>query len=203
MRPESSPFLHPEAPPDSIALIEMGSIAQGYAVADRLVKAAAVELLLVEPVSPGKLVILFSGGVAELDIAHREGMLLAGDDLIDHLFLPGVHESVLRVLGTPGGSPVDALGILECSTVAAGLLAADAAAKASDATLVEIHAAVGIGGKTTILLTGTTADAEAALEDGAAVAEKRGGLLRRVLIASAHEDLVAHLDGRWRNKTYE
>jgi microcompartment protein CcmL/EutN len=199
VRPETSRFRRPSPSPDSIALIELRSIAQGYAAADRLVKAAQVQLLRVEPVSPGKLVILFSGPVAELDIAHREGVLFAGDELIDSLFLPRVHPDVLRVLETPGGRAVDALGILECSTVAAGLLAADAAAKSSDASLIEIHAAAGIGGKTTILLTGTTADAEAALDAGAALAEKRGGLLRRVLIASAHPDLAAYLDGRWGN----
>jgi microcompartment protein CcmL/EutN len=175
----------------------MASIAQGYVVADALVKSAAVQFLRIEPVTPGKLIILYSGTVAEIEIAHAKGLSLAGEDLIDQLVLPRVHPDVLRVVQTPGGRIIEALGIIETKTVAAGLLAADQAAKASDAVLVEIHLARGIGGKTTVLLSGTTGDAEASVDAGAQVAEARGALVRKVLIASAHEDLAAHLDQKW------
>jgi microcompartment protein CcmL/EutN len=186
--------------PDSVALIEVGSIAQGYAVADALVKAAAVRLLLVEPVTPGKLIILYSGSVAEIDAAHARGVALAGDDLIDQLVLPGVHADVLMILERPGGEVEDALGIIETTTVAAGILAADSAAKASNAGLLEIHAAKGIGGKTTVLLSGTTADATTSVDAGAGIAETRRALVRKVVIARAHEDLGSFLGDRWSRK---
>ena len=198
MRPELSVRIQPL--PDSVALVEVGSIAQGYVVADALVKAAAVRLLLVEPVTPGKLIILYAGSVAEIDAAHTRGVALAGNDLIDQLVLPGVHPDVLRILERPGGDVDDALGIIETTTVAAGILAADSAAKASNAALLEIHAAKGIGGKTTILLSGTTADAMTSVEAGASIAESRKALVRKVVIARAHEDLGAFLGDRWGRK---
>jgi microcompartment protein CcmL/EutN len=185
-------------PPDSIALLEIGSIAQGYAVADSLVKTAAVRLLEVEPVTPGKLLILYAGSVAELETAHAVGTRLAGEDLIDQLLLPRVHPDVLGALRAPGGPVGEAVGILECSTVAAGILAADRAAKTAAASLLEIHAARGIGGKTTILMTGMVADVEAALEAGAGVAEARAALVRKVLIPGAHPDFAASLGARWK-----
>jgi len=184
----------------SIALLEVGSIAQGYAVADSLVKAAAVRLLEVEPVTPGKLLILYAGSVAELETAHARGSRVAGDDLIDQLLLPRVHPDVLRAVQAPGGPVGEALGILECSTVAAGIVAADGAAKTAAITLLEIHPARGIGGKTTILLTGSVADVEAALDAGARLAEARAALVRRVLIPGAHPDFAARLEERWKEE---
>lgn len=182
----------------SIALLEVASIAQGYAVADSLVKTAAVRLLEVEPVTPGKLLILYGGPLAELETAHDRGTRLAADDLIDQLLLPRVHPDVLRAVDAPGGAVGEALGILECSTVAAGLLAADGAAKAAAALLLEIHPARGIGGKTTILLTGAVADVEAALDAGGRLAEARAALVRKVLIPGAHPEFAARLQARWK-----
>src|SRR5262249_7879886 len=154
------------ASPTSIALIEVASLAVGYLAADQLAKAARVEFLEVSPVSPGKMIIVYAGSVADLEIAHAAGLRAAAEDLIDQLLLARVHPDVLGAWRTPRASAIDALGILECGTVAAGILAADAAAKASDVELLEIHAARGIGGKTTVLFAGTVAQVEVGLERG-------------------------------------
>ncbi len=186
----------PRARTDSLALLEISSIARGYVVADALVKAAAVTLVTVEPVTPGKMLILYHGSVAELETAEAAGLAAAGTCLIDRLLLPLVHRDVTAALRRRGGSVSEALGILECGTVSSGLLAADAAAKASDARLLEIHAARGIGGKTTILLTGILADVNASLDAGSALASERGTLIERATVARAHPDLRQYLESR-------
>jgi microcompartment protein CcmL/EutN len=185
-------------PQPSIALIEVESIARGYVCADQAVKAAEVELLLVDPVSPGKLVLLISGPVAAVEIAHAAAVSAAGPLLLDEMRLPGVHPRVVDCLRTPGGEAGESLGFLECRTVASGLLAADQAAKATPVQLTEIRAARGIGGKTTVMFTGTLADVEASLDAGARGAEGRRGLVNREIIPSAHPDLKLYLTGTWR-----
>lgn len=186
-----------EAAPVSVALIEVASIAVGYAVADALVKAAAVRLLDISPVSPGKLVILYAGDVASLEIAHAAGLARAGEDLVGELRLPRVHPQLFRALAGPGPAVGEALGILECSTVAAGWLAADAAAKEASVDLLEFRRAAGIGGKATILLSGSTADVAAALAAGQVAGEASGGSVCPVHIPAAHADLKAALAERW------
>lgn len=184
--------------PISLALIELSSIAVGYAVADALVKAARVTLHDVAPVSPGKLYVLFSGGVAELELARAAGLERAGADLIDDLLLPRVDPQVVALLSeSVSRHPCDALGLLECSTVASGLLAADAAAKAAEVQLLDMRLARGIGGRTVILLTGTVADVETALEAGCRGGERDRATVRPVLISGMHEDLRQFLLGQW------
>lgn len=178
------PDLHP-----TLALLEVDSLAQGYVVADALVKAATIEFLQVEPVTPGKLLILYTGPVADVDMAHTVGLRKAGDDLIDQLFLRQADPQIRRVLDARPSGPIEALGLIECRTVAAGILAADAAAKASPVRLLSLRAARGIGGKTILLMTGGLSDVEASLADGAAIAERRGGLLRAVVVPQLHGDL--------------
>jgi microcompartment protein CcmL/EutN len=174
----------------ALALLEIGSLAHGYLVADRLVKVAAVELLAVEAVSPGKLVILSAGREADVEEAHMAGRREAGDDLIDELYLPNAHPSLRGAIAATITAPIEALGLIECRTVASGILSADAAAKASPVRLLTFHAARGIGGRTLLLFTGPLHDVEASREAGSRPAEQRGHLHRSVIIPSVHPDLV-------------
>jgi microcompartment protein CcmL/EutN len=180
----------------SIALIEVASIARGHRVADAMVKRAPVELLRCEPVSPGKILVLVAGEVASVDEAFRAGLDVAGDATLDKLYLPQAHAEVpgaLRGEARAGdASAVDALGVVETRTVAATILAADAAVKAARVRLIEMQLARGIGGKAYFVLTGALEEVEAAVEaavgavDGAAV-------LATEIIAAPHADLVARL----------
>jgi microcompartment protein CcmL/EutN len=86
---------------------------------------------------------------------------------------------------------------IETGTVSSGIVAADLAAKAAGARLVELLLARGIGGKTVVLLTGCVADVEAAVEAGAEAAGLRRALVSRRVIASAHPEFTAVLERRW------
>jgi microcompartment protein CcmL/EutN len=180
----------------ALALIEVGSIARGHRVADAMVKRAPVELLRVEPVSPGKLLVLVAGEVASVDEAFRAGLDVAGDALVDKLYLPQAHEQLpgaLRGEARAGDAEgVASLGIFETTTVAATILAADAAAKAAAVRLIEMQLARGIGGKAYFVLTGVLAEVEAAVEAGlGAVAAAL--VCGTEIIAAPHGDLVGRL----------
>ena len=163
-------------------------------VADAVAKRALIELLFCEPVSPGKSLILFAGGVGEVEESVRAGVAAAADSLLDKLFLPQVHEQLLPALraGPAGlGSSDDAeetAGLIEVHSVAAALRAADAACKAASVRLQMLHLARGIGGKAWFILRGQLESVEAAVQ-AATQAAGDGLLAGAEIIARPHGDL--------------
>ena len=115
--------------------------------------------------------------------------------LVDQLFIPQVHEQVeqgLRRRGRIDGR-IDALGIVETTTVASAILAADAALKTATVDLLELRIANGLGGKSFFTLTGEVSDVRSSVAAGAELAQERGLLAREVVIPRPHAELVRHL----------
>ena len=84
--------------PEAVALLEIASLARGVVCADAAVKRAQVELLLTEAVSPGKYLLLFGGGVADVGEALESAERTAGDAKLDRLWLPQVDAQILPAL---------------------------------------------------------------------------------------------------------
>ena len=171
IEPKGSMSVAAEPQHAALALVELSSIARGLVAADAAAKRAPVELLECTPVSPGKYLILFAGGVAEVDEALQAAKAAAGEALLDTLFLPQADVQLLPALraGAVGLPRVaarregESVGILELLTVGAALRSADAACKAAEVELQLLHLARGIGGKAWFLLRGTLTDVEAAM----------------------------------------
>jgi microcompartment protein CcmL/EutN len=131
-----------------------------------------------------------------VDEAWRAGLAVAGDATLDKLFLPQAHEQLggaIRGEARAGeAATVDALGIVETTTVAATIVAADAACKAAAVRIVEMQLARGIGGKAYFVVTGALGEVEAAVEAGVGVLEP-AQLCATEIIAAPHGDLVGKL----------
>lgn len=177
-----------------IALVETLSVAHGLACADALLKESPVRVHLSRPIHPGKYATLMSGEVEEVRRALDRAVQVAGDSLVDSLWLPRAHESLLpAAFGEPRVAVDDALGILETFTIASTLLAADAAAKNTRAELVRIRLADGLGGKGYVLIAGAVEDVESSIDAGASLVESSGLLQARVVIPRVHPELVEFL----------
>jgi microcompartment protein CcmL/EutN len=178
----------------ALALLEVASLARGVAVADAVMKRATVELLECGPVSPGKYLILFAGGVAETDESLRAGIAMAGDSLLDQLFLPFAHEQLLPAIRagvtglTQNGDAEESAGMVELLSVSAALRSADAACKAADVRLQMLQLARGIGGKAWFILRGELDSVEASVA-AATEAAGRGLLAGAEIIARPHSAL--------------
>lgn len=175
----------------ALGLLELDSIARGYVVADAVLKRAPVTICLAEPASPGKYLLLFSGGVAEVEESFQAGVEAAGSALLDRLLLTQVDEGLVEALkGTPARAPKvgESVAVVETQTVAATLLAADTALKRAEVTLARLQLARGVGGKGWFLLTGALHMVEAALE-GVHGAVQAPLLLATELIQSPHPEL--------------
>jgi microcompartment protein CcmL/EutN len=145
-------------------------------------------------VSPGKLLVLVAGEVAAVEEAFQAGLDAAAQATLDKLFLPGAHEQLPGALRgeARAGNDVGALGIVETTTVAATILAADAAVKAAVVRLIEMQLARGIGGKAYFTLTGALDEVEAAVEAGVSVVDA-AAVYATEIIPAPHVDLVGRL----------
>jgi len=182
--------------PVAIAAVETSSIAQGFVVADAMVKQAEVEVLEAATLSPGRFWVLIGGEVAPVRSSHRRGVEVAADTLLDELFIPQLHPDVPAALrGVVVAAPHDALGVVETLTAAAAIVAADAAAKAAQITLRDVRLANGIGGKGVVTLSGAVSDVQAGVAAARELAGKRGLLARWVVIPRLDPRLRARLVG--------
>jgi len=180
----------------AIAAIETSSIAQGAVVGDAMVKTAEIELVEARTLSPGKFWVLVTGGVAEVRAAHRRGVAVAAETLLDQLFIPQLHAMVAPALRGPVDGPDhDALGVIETLTAAAVVHAADRAAKTAPVLLRVVRFGDGLGGKGYVQLTGEVADVQAAVEAGRAEAQAAGLLVRSVVIPRLAVDMKTRLWG--------
>ncbi|MCP3914886.1 MAG: BMC domain-containing protein [bacterium] len=196
-RNDSNPELRDDATiGPAIALLELCSIARGVEVADAILWESEIELLFSTSVQPGKYVMLLTGSVEDLRSAVRRGAELAGTDLVDQLLIPNVHPQVETALRRNEGQingQIDALGIVETTTVASAVLAADTALKRATVDLLELRIANGLGGKSYYSLTGDVSDVRSSVTAGAQSADDGGHLARQVVIPRPHPDLVRHL----------
>jgi microcompartment protein CcmL/EutN len=174
----------------ALALIEYSSIATGIEAADAMIKRAPIEVIKSGTVQPGKYLVLIGGLTADVEESLEAGRQVGGSALVDFIFLPNVHPEVVQAIG--GGripDRIDSLGVIETTTVAAAIHAADAGIKGAEVHLVEVRLADGLGGKGIVLYSGVVADVEAAVEIGVSVLERPELLVRQVVIPQLHREM--------------
>ena len=166
----------------SIGLIELSSVAAGFLVADTMLKAGNVRLILSRSICSGKYMVLIGGEAA--------GAEAANGCLIDQFVIANVHPDVIAALGrTTPMEPTGALGILESFNVTTLLQAADACAKAANVTLMEIRLAMALGGKAFVTLTGDVGSVQASVAAGRQVIAEAGVLVSAIVISRPHPDV--------------
>jgi len=178
----------------ALALIEFSSIATGIKAADAMVKRAPIYVIKSGTVQLCKYLVLIGGEVADVEESLEEGRDVGRTCLLDYVLLPQVHPEVVESIG--GGrvpDPNDALVVIETTTVAASIHAADAGIKGAQVRLVEVRLADGLGGKGIVLFSGMVADVEAAVEIGVGVLESPDLLVREVVIPQLHPDMWGNL----------
>ena len=174
----------------SIGLIELSIVAAGFQVADTMLKAGLVRLLLSRSICSGKYMVLIGGDTASVAAATAAGEEAANGCLIDSLTLANLHPDVVMAIGrTQPVEPNGALGIIESFNVATMIKAADAAAKAADVQLLELRLAMALGGKAFCTMTGDVASVQASVAAGRAILAEAGVLVNSVVISRPHPDV--------------
>ncbi|MCA9917004.1 MAG: BMC domain-containing protein [Anaerolineales bacterium] len=172
----------------AIALLEFSSIAAGIEAGDAMVKRAPVSTIQSGTVQPGHYLVLVAGDVASVEEAFAAGKAVSQSALRDTLFLPNVHPNVVRALGGQRqAAQEDALGIIETTTVASAILAADAGVKGAEVSLLQLRLADGLGGKGLVYFQGLVADVETAVSISADLAHHH--LVRQLVIPQLHAEM--------------
>ncbi len=174
----------------ALALVEFSSIAVGIRTADAMVKRAPIEVIKTGTVQPGNYLVLIGGLVADVEESLAAGREMGAKAVVDYVYLPQVHPEVVDAVG--GGrvpQAVDAVGVIETTTVAAAIHAADAGIKGAEVHLIEVRLADGLGGKGIVLFSGLVADVEVAVEIGVGVLEQPDLLVQQVVIPQLHPEI--------------
>lgn len=175
----------------AIGLIELTSIAKGIEVADTILKTADVEIVFNRTICPGKFMVMAAGDIDAVKASIEAGLEMGGDTVVDELIIPNIHPDVFPAIsGTRVIEHTDALGIIETFSVASIIEAADAAVKAANVQLMEIHLAMAIGGKGYLTLTGDVAAVSAAVDAGAEYIRIKGLLVNKVVIPHPRKEIL-------------
>jgi microcompartment protein CcmL/EutN len=180
----------------AIALVEFDSISAGIVAGDAMVKSSPIGAIYAGTVHPGKYLVFVSGDTASVEVALATGTDTGGRHVNDTVFLPDIHPDVTAAIvgGAVSASlSEEALGIVETSTVAAVIDAADAGVKTAEVVVSSVRLADGLGGKGYVLFSGSVAEVEAAVESAVARTQPHGTLVRADVIAQLHEEMAENL----------
>lgn len=177
----------------ALAVMELSSIAVGITIGDAMVKRAPVDVLYAGTIHPGHYLVLVAGAVADVEEAVEVAAPLADQTLTDQILLPDVHDHVISALrGRRNPGRGEALGVIETTTTASVVEAADAGVKGAAVVIREIRLGDDLGGKGYVLFGGPVAEVDAAVEIG--VGRVRDGhLVASRVIAQLHDEMNANL----------
>ena len=180
----------------AVGMIELDSIATGVVAGDAMIKASPLGSIYAGTVHPGRYLVLVSGDTASVEIALDVGREAGAGSLLDSMLLPDIHPDVTsRLIATDDTALAEgeAIGVVETSTVATLIEAADAGVKAASVTIASLRLADGLGGKGYTVFGGILAEVEAAVEAAVARAEPTGQLLGHVVVSQLAAEMRHNL----------
>jgi microcompartment protein CcmL/EutN len=188
----------------AIALIEFDSIAVGIRAGDAMVKRAPIAFLRAGTVQKGRYLVLIGGDTASVEESLQAGLAVGGQAVVDRVYLPNVHPTVFGAIqGQRQLVEYESMGIIETSTVASVIRAADAAVKGAEVVLLEIRLANGMAGKGLALVTGEVADVETAVSIGTEAVRSQGLWVQSTVIPSLHREMVSNIAADTRFEIHE
>lgn len=182
-------------PFSSVAMIEFLDIPAGIQATDALLKKAPISFLKNGTITRGRYLTVIGGSTASVEEAFEEALYWGGNAVIDKIYLPDIHPAVFAAMfgqreKTGGGS----LAIVETSSVAANIRAAEAALKGTPVTLIEIRLADdGLAGKGLSIYEGELHDIEAAIDIASAFMQRAGIEFSYRILTAPHEALAKQI----------
>jgi microcompartment protein CcmL/EutN len=181
---------------DTLGLVESRTIAAGIFLADKMVKAADVTLVKASTICAGRYFIQISGtrSAVETAVASAEE---SDYSLVGSFVISNVHPDLLQGVGRCREIPAgDAIGVVECKTVSAGVIAADQALKKASVQLARLVIGQGISGKSYFILHGEIAEVEEGVSAAIQVLDRY--LLETVVLPAPDATIIEALTNRAR-----
>jgi microcompartment protein CcmL/EutN len=179
---------------NALGMIETNSISAGMATADVMLKTASVELLLAQPVCPGKYIIIIKGTVAAVTSSVEQGRDECAECLIDSTIIPNIDNQVFAAItGNTHIPEKAAIGVVETLSIVSCIMMADTAVKSADIKLLEVRLGRGIGGKSFMLLAGDVSSVEYAIATVKNIFHAQEMIVKTTVIPAPHADLIKTL----------
>ncbi|MCG8566067.1 MAG: BMC domain-containing protein [Desulfobacterales bacterium] len=179
---------------NAIGMVEFTSISRGIYAADQMVKTADVDIITAMSTCPGKYIAVVNGDVAAVQNSVEAGCTAGGEYLIDSMVIPNVDSGIFPALsGASMPEDLQAIGILECFSLAAMITTADAVLKSAELDAIELRLGNGLGGKGFFTFTGDVAAVQAGVDVGRAIAGEKGVLVNAEVIPSPSERVLSSL----------
>lgn len=156
----------------AVAIVELRSIASGISVVDKMLKASNVEPLYCKPICPGKFFIIVYGDVGSVNAA-LEVVKEDNKYIISTQILPSIHEDIIKAIKNKySDSTNSAIGIVETTSVAEGIVALDTSLKNGEVTLVKLSLGFTTGGKCYYIVSGELSGVKEAIDCALKVIKK-------------------------------
>jgi microcompartment protein CcmL/EutN len=179
----------------AIAIIEFISIAAGITAGDAMIKKAPLDMLKAGTVHPGKYLVMIGGDVGPVEESYREGLRINPELVADDVILPDIHAQVHdAILGRRLTERFEALAVIETSTVASNVNAADAAVKGADVAILEIRLADDLGGNSFTIFGGKVEDVQAAVDIGTFRIREKDITIHTTVIPSIDEQMIGEIN---------
>jgi len=177
----------------SLGVIEFSSIAKGIEVADKMVKAATVEMLMSRHVCPGKFMVILCGEVEDVNEAVNTTLSYDREKIVESAVISNAHEDLISSLKKRVSiNSFEAIGVFETSTITSTLIALDSALKSASVTLVRVVLGNGIGGKSYFVVTDAISNVEEAIKTAfISINPKR--LIYKTVIPSPSVEIINNL----------
>lgn len=180
----------------ALAVLDFDSIPAGVYAVDSILKKSPIAFIRAGTVTRGRYLVIFGGSTAATSEALDAALEVSGAAIIDHSFLPDVHQTLAEAVFGERRMAGGSLLILETATASSIVRSVEAALKGTPVELIEIRLSdSGLAGKGVAFLAGSLPDVEAA---AVFAAEGRGDPIHGFacrLIAAPHETLERAVAG--------
>jgi microcompartment protein CcmL/EutN len=175
----------------ALAVFDFDNIPTAIQAVDALLKKAPIAFLKSGTVTRGRYLVVFGGSTAATGESVEATLDVGGSSVLDHSFLPDVHQALHDAMFGRRRNARESLLILETETASSIVRAVEAALKGTPVELIEVRLSdSGLSGKGIALLAGPLHDVEAAAALAASgLGDPPRGFSHRI-IAAPHDDMA-------------
>lgn len=140
---------------DALGIVELNSIAKGIEITDIMLKSAELEVIYSRNICPGKYMIILTGDIGSVDESIEILKQLDNKYILATFILPNADKRIIDGINKKYNNiEIKAIGVMEFTSVAYGIIALDKALKNGQVEIVKFILGNLVGGKCYFIITG-------------------------------------------------
>ncbi|AWZ47751.1 ethanolamine utilization protein [Clostridiaceae bacterium 14S0207] len=178
---------------NALGIVELNSIAKGIEITDIMLKSAELEVIYSRHICPGKYMIILTGDVGSVDEAVETIKKLDNKYILATFILPNADERIINGINKKYNNiEIKAIGVMEFTSVACGIIALDKALKNGEVQLVKFTLGNLIGGKCYFIITGVLSSVSESMKVAKDLIDSKK-IIHSAIIPSPDKNLISCL----------